>query len=197
MSTEAAPTGNPLVLGLSGFVMGAIALGLTWIGLVSPAAPGAPLPILLAGSALITVFATVWAMRLGQNAVAGIFGTFTAFWASYSLLVFGLVKGWLGVVPSDIAHTEAIFVISWLTLVSALTFATLRLPSSFTAVFVLVDVTLILQLIAILDTSATASKVSGFTTLAFAAIGTYLFVDTMQQAAGGKPLPIGSPLMKG
>jgi succinate-acetate transporter protein len=193
--TPADPPGNPMVIGLAGFVVGSVALGLQLSGYVSAGAGAAILPIIFGSSSAASVIATLWAARLGQNAVAAVFGVFTGFWTSYTLLVMGLTKGWLAIPPADIAHTQALFVISWLVVVVALTIGSVRLPSSFTLVFALVDITFVLQLVGVLNANTTALKYSGYSTLAFALIGFYLFLDAFNQATGGKPLPIGSPLV--
>jgi succinate-acetate transporter protein len=197
--TEAAaeaPVGNPMIVGLPGFVVGSVALGLQLIGYVSAGAGAAPLPIIFGSSAIATLITTVWAARLGQNAVAGVFGVFTGFWTSYAVLGMGLTHGWMAVPAKDVAHTQAIFVLSWLIVIAILTLGALRLPSSFAIILALVDLTLVLQLVGILNANTTAFKLSGFCALTFAAIGAYLFYDAMNQAAGGKPLPIGAPLVK-
>ena len=195
-ATSVVPPGDPMVIGLAGFVVGSVALGLQLSGYVSAVAGAATLPIIFGGSAVASLIATLWAARLGQNAIAAVFGVFTGFWSSYTLLVMGLTKGWLVIPPADIAHTQALFVISWLVPVIALTIGSARLPFSFTLVFALVDLTLVLQLIGVLNANTTALKYAGYSTLGFAAIGVYLFLDAFGQATGRKPLPIGSPLVR-
>ncbi len=194
-STTTAPTGDPLAVGLPGFVVGSVALGLQLTGFVSAAAAAAPLAIILGASAVCTLIATIWAARLGQNAVAAVFGVFAGFWASYAGLVLGLTHGWLPVPLEDIQHTQALFLISWLVVVGVLTLGSLRLPLSFTAVLALVDLTLVLQIVGVLDNNAGAAKASGYAALGFAAIGAYLFLGTVRQATGGQPLPLGRPVV--
>jgi uncharacterized protein len=195
--TPADPPGNPMVIGLAGFVVGSVALGLQLSGYVSAAAGAAVLPIIFGSSAAASLIATLWAARLGQNAVAAVFGVFAGFWTSYTLLVMGLTKGWLAIPAEDIAHTQALFVISWLIVVVALTIGSVRLPFSFTLVFALVDLTFVLQLVGVLNANAAALKYSGYSTLGFALIGVYLFLDAFSQATGGRALPIGRPLAAG
>jgi hypothetical protein len=83
-----------------------------------------------------------------------------------------------------------------------LTLGTLRLPSAFTAVFVLVDLALLLLLIAYASASAAGVpssgliKVAGYVILIFAAVGVYLFTSAASIGTGGNPLPLGKPLMK-
>ena len=83
-----------------------------------------------------------------------------------------------------------------------LTLSTLRLPSAFTAVFVLVDLALLLLLLAWEETSALGVpsanliKAGGYVVLVFAAVGVYLFFSASATGTGGKPLPLGPPLLK-
>lgn len=154
-------TGNPLMVGLPLFVVGSIALALHLAGYVSAAAAGSPLPIILAASGLGTGLTTLWAAKLGQSAVAGIFGIFSGFWLSYALLVFGLLHRWLAVPAGDVVHTQALFLISWLSVFVLLTLGTLRLPSAYTLLLVIVDVCFALDLIATVNASSGMVKAAG------------------------------------
>lgn len=55
--------GDPQLLGVPIFVVGSIALGLTLVRYVPAAAGGAALPILLAGTGLGLLIATIWAAQ--------------------------------------------------------------------------------------------------------------------------------------
>jgi succinate-acetate transporter protein len=95
-----------------------------------------------------------------------------------------------------------LFLLTWLIIIVMLTVSTLRLPSAFTAVFALVDLALLLLLLAFEQTSAAGVpssallKGGGYAVLAFAALGVYLFFSASQAGTGGKPLPLGTPLMR-
>ena len=92
--------------------------------------------------------------------------------------------------------------IAWLVVVVMLTLATLRLPSAFTGVFVLVDLALLLLYLAFAEASAAGVpssgllKAGGYVVLVFAALGVYLFFSASAAGTGGKALPLGPPLMK-
>src|ERR1700712_1194047 len=135
--------GAPAILGLPIFVAGSIALAFGLVGYVSPAAIGSPLAIIMAGTGLGLLIATVWAIALGQTLVACIFGLFAGFWLSYGTLVLGLTHGWFGIPLRDVTHTVAEFQITWAIVMATLTVATFRLPSAFTAVIALVTLALI------------------------------------------------------
>jgi succinate-acetate transporter protein len=190
----AAPVGNPAVIGIPLFVVGSIALGLQQVGFVSAAGGGAPLAIILAATGLGTLLAAVWAMSLGQSAVAGIFAIFAGFWFSYAALVLGLTHDWFAIAATDVTSTVELFLISWLVVIVLLTIGTLRLPLAFTAVFVLIDLSLLATLLATANASTGLGHLGGYLALAFAAVGAYLFVDACVQTTGGAALPLGTPI---
>ena len=190
----AAPVGNPAVIGIPLFVVGSIALGLQQVGFVSAAGGGAPLAIILAATGLGTLLAAIWAMTLGQSAVAGIFAIFAGFWLSYGLLLLGLTHNWFAVTAADATSTVELYLISWLVIIVLLTLGTLRLPLAFTAVFVLIDLSLLATLLATASASTGLGHLGGYLALAFAAVGAYRFLDACIQTTGGPALPLGTPV---
>ena len=191
----AAPTGDPMQIGLPSFIVGSIALGLVLVGYVPATAVGASLPIILAATGVGLMIAAVWAAFLNQSAVASVFGIFTGFWWSYAVLVLGLTHNWFGVTAAAATSTQGLFLISWLVIIVMLTLATLRLPVAFTVLFLLIDVALALVLISTLQGSASLAKVGGVVVLAFAAVGVYLYFGSTSQATGGPALPLGRPVL--
>jgi succinate-acetate transporter protein len=189
-------TGDPTGLGLACFIMGAVALGLSLVGVVPARALGAPLAIILGATTVGLIITTIWAAALGQSAVAAVFGIFAAFWASYFLLVTGLIRAWFGILPRDVTATVELFLITWLVVVVMLTLATLRLPVSFTAVFVLVALTVLFVLLGTEQASTGLTKTAGYFLLASAAGGVYLFFNSLSLATGGKALPLGKPILR-
>ncbi len=187
--------GDPAILGLPSFVVGSVALGLALVGVTPAAAVGAPLAIILAATAVGLTIAAVWAAAIGASAVAGIFGIFAGFWLSYAVLVVGLIHGWFGITALAVVNTEKLFLIAWLVIIVMLTLATLRLPLAFTAVFLLIDVALLLLLINTFSASSGLTKTAGYVVLVFAAIGVYLFFGSASVATGGKALPLGKPIL--
>jgi succinate-acetate transporter protein len=193
--------GDPSILGLGSFIAGSAALGLSLVGVVPAGVLGAPLAIILAATALGLLMATVWCAILGQSAVAAVFGIFGTFWLSYAVLVLGLDHNWFAIAATAVLATVRLFLLTWLIIIVMLTLSTLRLPSAFTAVFVLVDLALLLLLLAYEQTSAAGVpssgllKTGGYVVLVFAAVGVYLFFSASQAGTGGKALPLGPPLM--
>ncbi|MFT4125593.1 MAG: GPR1/FUN34/YaaH family transporter [Gordonia sp. (in: high G+C Gram-positive bacteria)] len=186
---------DPAAIGVPPFVVGALVLGLVQTGFVPATAVGASLPILLAATSVGQFVAALRASSLGMNAETGIFTVFSGFWLSYAMLVLGLTHHWWGITPDAIAKTEEVFVVAWLVVVVLLILATLRLPLAFTALFTLVAVSLALSLIGTAKESAGIREAGGWVVIAVAAVGAYLFVDTMWKSTGGKPLPMGRPVI--
>jgi uncharacterized protein len=195
--------GNPAILGLPTFIAGSVALGLGLAGVVPAGVLGAPLAIILAATALGLLLAAIWAAAVGQSAVASVFGIFGTFWLSYGVLVLGLDHNWFAITVTAVLATVKLFLLTWLIVIVMLTLATLRLPVAFTAVFVLVDLALLLLYIAFANASPLGVpssgliKAAGYVVLVFAAIGVYLFFDAASVATGGKALPLGKPLLHG
>jgi uncharacterized protein len=195
--------GNPAILGLPTFIAGSVALGLGLAGVVPAGVLGAPLAIILAATALGLLLAAIWAAAVGQSAVASVFGIFGTFWLSYGVLVLGLDHNWFAITVTAVLATVKLFLLTWLIVIVMLTLATLRLPVAFTAVFVLVDLALLLLYIAFANASPLGVpssgllKAAGYVVLVFAAIGVYLFFDAASAATGGKALPLGKPLLHG
>jgi uncharacterized protein len=191
--SEAFFAGNPASVGLPVFVAGTVALALVLIGYVPSA--GAAIPVIATATGLGLLLSTVWAAAVGQSAVASIFGIFAGFWLSYALLVLGLTHNWLAITPADAVHAQALFLITWLVVIVMLTVATLHLPLTFTALFVLVDLCLLAVLISTINASSSMSKVGGVIAFAFAAVGVYLYVGVASVATGGRPVPLGRPVL--
>lgn len=195
----AAAAANPALVGVPTFVIGSVALGLYLIGFTgSDNAAIGMLPILILCNGMGLVIACIWAIRNHSGPVAAIFGIFAGFWLSFPLLVLGIAHGWFGPATDTAAQTGAkeTFLLSWLIGIVMLTLATLRLPSIFTLLFVLVDLALLLVLLGTAAGSTALLTVGGIAVFAFALIGVYLFFDAMSVANGGSSLPMGRPLIK-
>jgi succinate-acetate transporter protein len=188
--------GDPAVLGLPAFAAGSIALGLALVGYVSPAAVGGALPIVFAMTGIGLLLSTVWAAALGQTMVATIFGLFSGFWLSYTVLLVSLGHAWFGIPLGDVQDSVELFLITWAVIMAALTIATLRLPVAYTAVIALVVAALVLLIFGTHDTNETLTKIAGYVTLVFAALGVYLFLGAAAVAGGGRPYPVGKPLIR-
>jgi succinate-acetate transporter protein len=188
---------DPALLGLPSFIVGAVALGLVNIGLVPAGVAGASIPILVGATAIGMFIAALWAVRVGQGVVGGIYGVFGGFYLSDAILVLGLTHNWFGIPLTAIVSTEKTFLIAWLIVIVLLTVGLLRLPVVYPVLLGLVDVTLLLFLLGITQTSPGMTKASGYVSFLFCALGAYLFLGVMNQATGGKPYPLGKPILGG
>ncbi len=189
--------GAPAAIGVPLFVVGSIALGLSLIGFVPSAVIGGPIAIILTATGLFELIAAIWCIALGESIVGSIFGIFAGFWISYAALVLGLLHNWYEIkAAADVTHTVELFLICWLAVIVALTLATFRLPLAFSAIFVLVDVALVCVLIGTIQASQEWHTIGGYVVFAFAAVGFLVYFDTMSQAFGGKPVPLGRPIQR-
>ncbi len=186
-------TGDPAIIGVPSFVVGSVMLALALTN-YNPAV-GAALPIIIMATGIGQLVAAVWAAALGQSAVAAIFGIFSGFWLSYAALVAGLLHGWWGLTGATTVHAVAAFLISWLVIIGALTLGSARLPAAFTAIFALIDLALLLDLAGTINGSSGLVKAAGIVVLCFAAIGAYVFAGSLSVATGGKPFPLGRPVI--
>jgi uncharacterized protein len=191
---ERAAGPDPAMVALPSFIVGSVALGMVLIQVVPATAVGASMPILIAAAAGMFL-ATIWAARVGQNAAAGIDGVFGSFFLSYALLVLGLTHNWYGIPLTSIADTQKVFVISWLVIVTMLVLASVRLPIVYGLLFLLIDASLLLNLLSIIQTSTNLSKAAGWVLMAVAATIVYLFLGSASRATGGRELPLGPAIL--
>jgi uncharacterized protein len=192
----APPTNDPALLGLPSFIVGAVALGLVNVGMIPAGIAGAAIPILVAATAIGMFIAAIWAVREGQGVVAGIYGVFAGFYLSDAVLVLGLTHNWFGIPLTAIVSTQKVFLIAWLIVIVMLTLGLLRLPVVYPVLLGLVDVTLLLFLMGVVQASPSLIKASGYVNFIFCALGAYLFLGVMNHATGGKPFPLGKPILR-
>ncbi len=190
----APPPGDPAMIGVPTFVVGALALGLALVGYLPATATGGILPVVIATTGLGQVVAALWAARIGASAVACVFGVFAGFWLSYGALLLGLTHGWYGIGEDDATRVVSAFLLVWSISVAVLALVTLRLPLAFTALFALVDLALVLVLLGNELGSTGLTRAGGVVVLAFAGLGVYLFAGAASVATGGPALPLGRPV---
>jgi succinate-acetate transporter protein len=191
-----AATGDPALVGMPAFLVGSVALALVDINFASAAAAGAAVPIIMTATSLGMLFAAFWAARLGQNAAAAINGVFAGFWISYAALALGLQHGWFAVQPAGAARAVEVFLIAWIVVVALLIAGTLRLPLVYTVLLTLVEIAFVLSLFGTVQASENLTKTAGWVVLAFSAVGAYLYVSALNTANGGRPFPLGTPILR-
>jgi succinate-acetate transporter protein len=188
--------GDPALVGMPAFLVGSVALALVDINFAPASAAGAAVPIIMSATSVGMFFAAIWAARLGQNAAAAINGVFAGFWLSYAALALGLQHGWFAVQPAGAARTQEVFLIAWIVVIALLVLGTLRLPMVYTGLLVLVEVAFLLSLFAVVNASENLRTTAGWVVLAFSAVGAYLYVSALNTANGGRPYPLGSPILR-
>lgn len=195
-AAEAAPVGDPALIGLPTFMVGSIGLALVDVGFAPLTASGAAIPLIMTASGFGSLVACTWAARLGQSAVAGVYAIFAGFWFSYAALALGLAHNWFGIAPAGINRTQEIFLIAWVVVVGLLTLASVRLPMVYTALFALVEGAFVFALLGAIYDSTALTKTGGYFVFAFVAVGAYLFLSSMSVATGGRPYALGRPIMR-
>ena len=189
--------GNPIVLGLACFAVAATCLGMVLIGVVPLTALAIIVPIIAGATGFYQIIATVWAVVLGQTFVAVVFGLFSGFWLSLTLLLLGLGHNWFGILPADIAHSECLYFIAWTVMFFFLLIPALRLPAVYPAIVAVVVLALIAVTSAVWNASENTFKLTGWLLLAGAFLGFWGFLNNASVSLGGKPTPpMGPALMK-
>lgn len=189
--------GNPALLGLITFLPSGITLGLWFVGYLDTATlPGGMIPVVAFSAGLFQLVAAIWAGRLAQNAVAAIFGVFSAFWLSFGVLLVGATSGWWGYTAANVANVQSTYLLSFLIVFVVLTLATLRLPIAFTAGFVFVVLTFALAFLGVSTANAGLFPFAGISTFLFCIVFGYILVDGIGQDLGGRALPLGNPIVK-
>jgi len=69
------------------------------------------------------------------------------------------------------------------------------MPTVFLLLFALVDVSLLLDLLGIIQSSANLTKAAGWGLMAVSAVVVYLFLGAASHATGGKEFPLGRPIL--
>jgi succinate-acetate transporter protein len=195
-AAEAAPVGDPQILGLPIFAAGSISLAFALVGYVPVLAQGSALPIIFAATGVGLFVSTIWAASLHQTMVACVFGLFTGFWWSYAALALGLRHDWFVIPLRNVDKSVALFLITWSIVMFTLMLATLRLPVAYTAVVALVVAALVLLTIGTLNVDDSLNKAAGYVAFAFAALGLYIFLSVASVATGGRAYPLGPPILK-
>jgi len=104
--------GEPLTLGLSVFLIGALTLGMTFVGVFPAAATGELIPVAIFTTGILLLVTTVWGLLRGQSVLTGIFGTVAGLFLSFGVLVMGLYHNWFAITPTAVPSAEAIFFIA-------------------------------------------------------------------------------------
>lgn len=188
--------GDPSTLGLIMFVPGGVSLGLALTGYAADTPTqgffsGTDVFLFVSGLGLL--IAAIWALALGQTAVAAIFAIFAGFWISLGIQLTGLIHNWFGIGATD--KVLQTYLIAFIVAFGVLTVGTLRLPMAFTAIFGLVVAALAFVLAGVSQASDTSLNIAGYIVFAFTAIVVYVLAGGLSLATGGPAFNLGKPIL--
>ncbi|MBA3524450.1 MAG: hypothetical protein H0T85_07865 [Geodermatophilaceae bacterium] len=188
--------GDPSTLGLIMFVPGGVSLGLALTGYTASTPTqgffsGTDVFLFVTGLGLL--IAAIWALALGQTAVAAIFGIFAGFWISLGIQLTGLIHNWFGIMPED--KVLQTYLIAFIVAFGVLTVGTLRLPMAFTAIFALVVAALAFVLAGVSQASDTSLNIAGYIVFVFTAIVIYVLAGGLSLATGGPAFNLGKAVI--
>lgn len=199
--------GDPSTLGLIMFVPGGVSLGLALVGYTSTTPTTglfSGVDVFLFVNGLGLLIATIWALALGQTAVAAILGLFAGFWLSLGIQLTGLVHNWFGIAPGDPAAVPPVpadkvfqtYLIAFIVAFAVLTVGTLRLPMAFTAIFALVVAALAFVLAGVSQASDASLNIAGYIVFVFTAIVIYVLAGGLSLATGGPAFNLGKAVLR-
>lgn len=187
--------GDPLALGVSVFAIGALTLGMLFVGVFPAAAVGVAVPVTIFTSGIPLILTTVWGFIRGQSVLAGIFGTVAGLFTTFGFLVIGLDHNWYAIPAADVPAAQAVYFIAFACYFLFLIVPSLQLPRLFTIAIVLVFVGLALAAAAQLAARPVLAQIAGADFLVIAFVLFWLFLNVHTTAVGVKPWPpLGKPL---
>jgi hypothetical protein len=190
--------GDPLALGVSVFAIGALTLGMLFVGVFPAGAVGAAVPVAIFASGLPLILTTVWGFIRGQSVLAGIFGTVAGLFTTFGFLVIGLDHNWYAIPAADAPAAQATYFIAFACYFLFLIVPSLQLPRLFTVVIVLVFAGLALAAASQLAAMPVLAQAAGADFLAISFLLFWLFLNVHTTAVGMKPWPpLGRPVAAG
>ena len=187
--------GDPLALGVSVFAIGALTLGMLFVGVFPAGAAGVAVPIAIFTTGLPLLLTAVWGIFRGQSLLAGIFGTVAGLFMSFGFLVVGLAHNWYAIPAADVPAAEAAYFIAFGSYFLFLLVPSLRLPGIYTLTITLVVLGLGLAAASELAAAPVLAQAAGAVFLAITFLLFWLFLNVHTTAVGMKPWPpLGKPL---
>lgn len=187
--------GEPLTLGLAVFMVGALTIGMTFVGVFPAAATGELIPVAVFTTGLLLLVTTVWGLLRGQSVLTGIFGTVAGLFLSFGVLVMGLYHNWFAITPAAAPSAEAIFFIAFGCWFALLLVPSVKLPVTYTITIALVVVAIGLGSAGLLAPSATLLQAAGGSFLTVSFFLAWLWLNTCTAQVGLKAWPpLGRPL---
>ncbi len=187
--------GDPLALGVSVFAIGALTLGMLFVGVFPAGAAGVAVPIAIFTTGVPLLLTAVWGIFRGQSLLAGIFGTVAGLFMSFGFLVVGLAHNWYAIPAADVPASEAAYFIAFGPYFLFLLVPSFRLPGIYTLTITLVVLGLGLAAASELAAAPVLAQAAGAVFLAITFLLFWLFLNVHTAAAGMKPWPpLGKPL---
>jgi hypothetical protein len=188
---------EPLALGAAVFAIGALTLGMVFVGVFPASIAGVAIPIVTFTSGVALLITTVWGIFLGQTLLAGIFGTVAGLFLTFAAMSIGIVHNWYGIPAAEAPTAEAVYFIAFCCYFAFLIVPALRLPRIFPAIVGLVVIGLALAAASQLTGDAALAKVAGGDFLAITLGLFWIWLNVNMTAMGMKHLPaLGDPVIR-
>jgi succinate-acetate transporter protein len=189
--------GEPLALGAAAFFIGALTVGMTFIGAFPPAAVGVGVPVAIFLSGLALTITALWGLFRGETLLTEIFGIVAGLFTSFGILLLGLAHNWFAIPPAAVPAAEGIYFIAFCCWFALLLIPSVKLPFMYTFTIFWVVVSLALaaagELVAVPELLQGAG--AGFLLIALC-LAVFL-TNANTASVGMKPWPpLGQPLLK-
>lgn len=189
--------GDPLTLGASAFLIGAVTAGMTFVGVFPAAAVGVAVPITIFLSGLALSITAVWGLLRGQTLLTEIFGIVAGLFTSFGVLLLGLDHNWFAIPAADIPSAEGIYFIAFCVWFVLLLIPSIKLPLMYTFTIFVVVVSLALAVAGELAASPNCLTGAGAGFLMISFCLCVFLTNANTAAVGMKPWPpLGPPLVK-
>jgi succinate-acetate transporter protein len=187
--------GEPLGLGASVFLLGALTLGMTFAGVFPAGAVGVGVPVAVFTSGLALFITALWGLFRGETLLTEIFGSVAGLFTSFGVLLFGLDHNWFAIPAADVPAAEAIFFLAFACWFALLLIPSVKLPLLYTFTIFIVVVSLSLAVAGELAASPSLVQGAGAGFLLISLCLAWLLTNVNTTAVGMKPWPpLGKPL---
>jgi uncharacterized protein len=189
--------GDPVALGASVFLVGALTFGMTFTGVFPAGATGVAVPVAIFVSGLGLFLTALWGLFRGETLLSAIFGTVAGLFLSFGVLLLGLYHNWFAIPAASVPSAEAIFFITF-----ACWFALLLVPSVKLPLVYLIAISVVVASLSLAAAGELAAKPgllqtagAGFLVVSFCLA--LLLTNVNTTAVGIKPWPpLGKPLVQ-
>jgi succinate-acetate transporter protein len=189
--------GEPLGLGASVFLVGALTFGMAFTGVFPAGATGVGVPVAIFASGLGLFLTALWGLFRGETILSAIFGTVAGLFVSFGVLLMGLYHNWFAIPAASVPSAEAIFFIAYACWFALLLVPSVKLPLLYTIALTVVVVSLALAAIGELAGKPGLLQTAGAGFLVISFLLALLLTNVNTTAVGMKPWPpLGKPLVE-